>query len=63
MLGEFGGTIGREMKARKGVVLLEKEEDGLVGISEGKGEGLGVGMLWDWDLSPGCQGLSSSALS
>ena len=45
LLGEFGGTIGREMKARKGVVLLEKEEDGLVGISEGKGEGLGVGML------------------
>ena len=45
LLGEFGGTIGGEMKAWKGVVLLEKEEDRLVGISEGKGEGFGVGML------------------
>ena len=55
------------MKARKGVVLLEKKEDRLVGISKRKGEGLGVGMLWNGGFSPGCPGrtfkLSLTALS
>ena len=48
LLGEFGGAIGRGMKARKGVGLLEKEEEGLLWISEGKGEGFGWGRLWNW---------------
>ena len=41
LLGEFGGAIGRSSEAGNGFGLLGKEEDGLLWISEGKGEGLG----------------------
>ena len=62
MLGEFGGSIGRGSEARKGAGLLEKEEEDLLWISEEKGEGLGVGILWDLGFSPGCQGGLSGSL-
>ena len=63
MLGEFGGLNGREMKAWNGVGLPEKEEKNFLNSEEGNREVPGVGMLWNWDLSPRCPGLSSSALS
>ena len=62
MLGEFGRLNGRELRAWNGFGSLEKKEDDLLGISEGKGEGLGVGMLWDLGFSPGCQGRLSGSL-
>ena len=44
VLGELGGVIGRRMKAGKGFGFLEKKEEGCLKISEGMGEGLGVGI-------------------
>ena len=60
LLGEFGGSVGRAIGTWTGFGLLEKEEDDLVDFEEGNGEGLGVGMLWNSDLSPRCQGLSQA---
>ena len=62
LLGEFGGTIGRGSEAWSGVGLLKEEEKNLLGISEGKGEGFGWGMLWNGGLSPGCQEGHSGSL-
>ena len=51
MLGEFGGLIGRGMKAWSGVGLLKKEEKDLLKIEEGIGEGSDVGFLSGMEAS------------